>query len=160
MKTQFKLSFFVWAGVAVMAAGCKGKNDSSSAASSASDVVASSKGNSVMDSLSITDPDEKKVCALYDDAITDYMKELKTLSTDTSKAAAQKRADLDKEYRDKEKAIRPQIEAVRQKLVSNPMEESKFIQFSAYESKRLMSVMTDYTKGIMKNIPTSAPAGN
>ncbi len=155
MKTYLKISIFSLAGVALLAA-CKGKSDSSS--SSGSDIVASSKGQSVMDSLSINDPDEKKVCALYDDAVSDYLKEWKTLGADTSKAAAQKRGDLDKEYREKDKEIKPQLEALRQKISANPAELSKFMQFSMHESKRLMSIMGDYQQSLMKNIPTSMPA--
>ncbi len=159
MKTFLKFNILVLTGAAILAVSCKGKNDSSSA-SSASSIVASSKGSSVMDSLNITDPDEKKVCALYDDAVTDYMTEFKTLSTDTSKAAAQRRADLNKQYQEKEKSIKPQIEAMRQRIATNPAELSKFMQFSMYESRRVMSVMGDYEKAMMKNIPTSVPASN
>ncbi|MGZ3999573.1 MAG: hypothetical protein ACXVIY_03045 [Mucilaginibacter sp.] len=154
MKTRSKLSLFLLAIVAIIAVGCKGKTNSSSSSSSASDATVSAKGNSVMDSLSITDPDEKKVCALYDDAITDYLKEFNTALTDTSKAANARREELDKKWQEKEKAIQPQVEALRVKMVAIPTEAAKFAQFSAYESKRLMSVVAEYQKAMLKNLPS------
>jgi hypothetical protein len=157
MKTFSKLSFFLLAAVAIIAVSCKAK-PGAAATSDGSDIVASTKGNSVMDSLNISDPDEKKVCALYDDAITDYLKELKTLSTDTSKAAAAQKTALDQKYKDREKEIQPQIEAMRRKIAMNPTEAMKFTQFSVYESKRIMGIYSTYMQGALKNYPTAAPA--
>jgi len=108
-----------------------------------------------MDSLNITDADEKKVCALYDDAITDYIKEFKNGLTDTSKEANTRREELDKKWKEKEKEIQPQLEALRNKMVTVPAEAAKFAQFSTYESQRLMGVMAEYQKMIMKNLPAS-----
>ena len=153
MKTRSKLSLFLLAVVAIIAVGCKGKSNSSSS-SSGSDAVASAKGTTVMDSLNITDPDEKKVCALYDDAITDYLKEFKTALTDTSKEAEARREDLDKKWKEKEKEIQPQVDALRAKMQTVPAEATKFVQFSAYESQRLMGVMAEYQKMMMKNLPS------
>jgi len=163
MKTLSKLSLFVLAVVAVIAVSCKGKQDSGSASNSSSGsnspaAVASAKGNSVMDSLNISDPDEKKVCALYDDAITDYLTQIKTLAADTSKAAAAQRAALDMKYQDREKEIKPQVEAMRRKVAMNPDEAMKFMQFSVYESKRVMAIYGDYTQKMLKNYPTAVPA--
>jgi len=152
MKTSSKLSLFLLAMVAIIALGCKGKSNSSSSA--VSETAASAKGNSVMDSLSITDPDEKKVCALYDDAITDYLKEFKSALTDTSKAANARREELDKKWQEKEKEIKPQVEALRIKMATVPAEATKFAQFSAYESQRLMSIVADYQKAMLKNLPS------
>jgi hypothetical protein len=152
MKTRSKLNLFLLAAVATIAVGCKGKSNSSSSA--VSETAVSAKGNSVIDSLSITDPDEKKVCALYDDAITDYLKEFKTALTDTSKEANAKREELDKKWQEKEKSIQPQVEALRVKMIAVPTEAAKFAQFSAYESQRLMGVMAEYQKAMMKNLPS------
>jgi hypothetical protein len=152
MKTFSKLSLVLLTVVAIYTAGCKGKSGSSS--SSSGDVV-SSKGNSVLDSLNITDPDEKKVCALYDDAITDYIKEFRTSMTDTSKEAEARREDLDKKWKAKEEEIKPQLEALRVKMETVPAEATKFAQFSTYETRRLMGVVADYQKAMMKNLPTS-----
>ncbi len=150
MKTSLKLSLFLLASVAIIAAGCKGKSNSSS--STNSETAVSAKGNSVMDSLSITDPDEKKVCALYDDAITDYVKEFKSALTDTSKEANARREELDKKWEEKEKDLKPQVEALRVKMIAVPAEAAKFAQFSAYESQRLMGVMAEYQKAMMKSM--------
>ena len=151
MKTFSKFSLFLVAVVAILAVSCKGKSSSSS--SSSGDVV-SAKGNSVLDSLGISDPDEKKVCAMYDDAITDYIKEFKNGLTDTSKEANTRREELDKKWRDKEKEIQPQLEALRNKMVTVPAEATKFAQFSAYESRRLMGIVAEYQKMMMKNLPS------
>lgn len=151
MKTFSKTGLYLLAVIAIVAVSCKGKTSSSS--SSPSETAVSAKGNSVMDSLSISDPDEKKVCALYDDAITDYVKEFKSAFTDTTKAAAARREALDKKWQEKEQAIKPQLEALRVKMAASPAETEKFVQFSAYESKRLMGVMAEYQKAMMKNLP-------
>lgn len=151
MKNRSKLSLLLLAIVAIIAAGCKGKSGSSS---SGADAVASAKGNSVMDSLKITDPDEKKVCALYDDAITDYIKEFKAGIADTTKEADARREALDKKWHEKELAIKPQLEALRVKMATVPAEASKFVQFSTYESQRLMSIVADYQKAMLKNLPS------
>lgn len=155
MKTLSKLNLVALALVAIIAVACKGKSGSSG---SNSTVAESAKGNSVMDSLSITDPDAKKVCALYDDAITDYMKEFKGLLIDTSKEAEARRDALDKKWREKEKEIQPQLEALRKKMMVSPTETAKFAQFSAYESRRLMSVVAEYQKLMMKNMQQAVPA--
>jgi FtsZ-binding cell division protein ZapB len=152
MKTRSKRSLFLLAVVAIVAVSCKGKSNSSS--SSNSETAVSAKGNSVMDSLRITDPDEKKVCALYDDAITDYIKEFKNGLTDTSKDANARREALDQKWKEKEKEIQPQIEALRVKMNTVPTEAAKFVQFSAYESQRLMGIMAEYQKAMMKNLPS------
>ena len=154
MKTRSKLNMVALALVAIIAVACKGKSSSST---SNSTVAESPKGNSVMDSLSITDPDAKKVCALYDDAITDYMKEFKSSLTDTTKEAVARREALDKKWRDKEKEIQPQLEALRKKMMVSPTETAKFAQFSAYESRRLMSVIAEYQKVMMKNMQQAVP---
>ncbi|MGZ3777225.1 MAG: hypothetical protein ACXVI9_06435, partial [Mucilaginibacter sp.] len=57
-------------------------------------------------------------------------------------------------WQEKEKAIQPQVEALRVKMVAIPAEAAKFAQFSAYESKRLMSVVAEYQKAMLKNLPS------
>jgi len=160
MRKKLTLILFVSASVALVAVSCKPKSGSSGsdAVSSAnSTTAASAKGNTVMDSLNITDPDEKKICALYDDAITDYLANVKTLSDDTSAAAKAKRDELEKKWKEKNDAIKPQVEEWRKKVAMNPSEAMKFAQFSMYESKRMMAIMMDYEKAMMKNMPTTTP---
>ena len=154
MKTLSKFNLCVLAAAAIFAASCKGK-PASSVPTSNSTTAVSAKGNSVMDSLNITDPDEKKVCALYDDAITDYLSNSKLLLTDTSKAAEAQRKALDEKWRVKEAEIKPQVQALQQRVAMNPSEAMKFAQFSVYESKRLMALMSIYQKEMMKNMPGS-----
>jgi hypothetical protein len=159
MKTLSKFNFFVVAAIAVVALSCKpkaGSSGSDAVSATNSTTAASSKGNSVMDSLNITDPDEKKICALYDDAITDYLTNLKTLTTDTTAAAKAKRDELDKKWRERDSTIKPQVEALQRKVAMNPAEAMKFAQFSVYESKRLMPVMMEYEKSVLKNMPGAA----
>jgi hypothetical protein len=163
MKTMLKLSLFALAGMAVIAVSCKSKSGSSGSdavSATNSTTAASAKGNSVMDSLNITDPDEKKICALYDDAITDYLTNIKTLISDTSAAAKLQRDELDKKWKAKEEAIKPQVEALQKRVAMNPGEAMKFAQYSMYESKRLMPIMMEYEKEMMKNMPKSVPTGN
>jgi hypothetical protein len=152
MKTLSKFNLCILAAAAIFAVSCKGKSASSSSSSNSTTAV-SAKGNSVMDSLNITDPDEKKICALYDDAITDYLTNSKLLLSDTSKAAEAQRKALDEKWKAKEEAIKPQVQAWQQKVAMNPSEAVKFAQFSVYESKRLMSLMSIYQKNLMKNMP-------
>ena len=157
MKTLLKFNFFALAAIAIVAVACKPKPGSGAVSATNSTTAASAKGNTVMDSLNITDPDEKKICALYDDAITDYLTNMKTLTTDTSKAAEEKRKELDDKWKAKEAAIKPQVENWRRKVAMNPSEAMKFAQFSMYESKRLMAIMMDYEKSVLKNMPASTP---
>jgi hypothetical protein len=163
MKTRVKLSLLAAALIAIIVASCKGKPGSSSLsgsdASTPSATAAAAKGNTVMDSLSITDPDEKKICGLYDDAVTDYLTNTKVLFGDTSKAADAQRKALDDKWKAKEAEIKPQVQDWQKRIAGNPAEAMKFAQFSIYESKRLMGVMAQYQKNLMKNIP-GAPAGN
>ena len=155
MKTLLKLNLCLLSVIALIAVSCKGKSGSaSSSASTPGAAAATAKGTTVMDSLNITDPDEKKVCALYDDAITDYLKEFKTALTDTSKAANARREELNKKWQAKEKEIQPQVEALRVKMLAVPAEATKFAQFSAYESQRLMGIMAEYQKAMLKNLPS------
>jgi len=158
MKTLSKLNLFLLAAVAIVAVSCKGKSGSpgSSVPATNSTSAVSAKGNSVMDSLNITDPDVKKICALYDDAITDYVANMKTLTTDTSAAARQKIEDINKKWKEKDEAIKPQVEAMQRKVAMNPAEAMKFVQFSAYESKRIMAVMLPYEQSLLKNMPGAA----
>jgi len=160
MKTMLKLNLFVLAGMAIIAVSCKSKSSSSGSdavSATNSTTAASAKGNSVMDSLNITDPDEKKICALYDDAITDYLTNIKTLTSDTGAAARAKRDELDKKWRQRDSTIKPQIEAWQRKIAMNPAEAIKFAQYWAYESKRLVPVMMDYEKAMLKNMPGAKP---
>jgi hypothetical protein len=161
MKTLSKFNFFVVVAIAVIALSCKpkaGSSGSDAVSATNSTTAASAKGNSVMDSLNITDPDEKKICALYDDAITDYLTNIKTLASDTTAAARAKRDELDKKWKEKDEAIKPQVEAMQRKIAMNPSEALKFAQFSVYESKRMMPIMMEYQKAMMKNMPTPTPA--
>lgn len=159
MKTLLNFSLIFVAGAAFVTVSCKSKTGSadSSVPATNSTQAASAKGNSVMDSLNISDPDEKKVCALYDDAVTDYLTNFKTLMTDTGKDAQDKRKALDAKWKQKEAEIKPQVDALREKVRANPQEAMKFMQFSTYETKRLMSIMLPMEQNMLKNVPTSAP---
>lgn len=163
MKTNSKLSLLLITGLAaVITVSCKSKpgsaSDSAGVPATNSTQAVSAKSNSVMDSLGITDPDEKKICALYDDAITDYITNYKTLMTDTGKDAQAQRKALDEKWKQKEAEIKPQVDAMRDKVRANSQEAIKFVQFSAYESKRLMGVMMSMEQNMLKNMPSPAPA--
>ena len=158
MKTDSKFSLLLITGaMSAIMVSCKHKTDSSVPDANSTEAV-SAKGNSVMDSLKITDADEKKVCALYDDAITDYLTNVKTLIADTSKDAQDKRKALDDKWKLKEAEINPQLDAVRDKMRANPTEAFKFVQFSAYEAKRMMAVILPATENALKNLPVTTPS--
>lgn len=131
MKTLLKLNLCLLSVIALIAVSCKGKSGSaSSSASTPGAAAATAKGTTVMDSLNITDPDEKKICALYDEAITDYLTNSKILLGDTSKAAVAQRAALDAKWKAKEAEIKPQVQDWQKRVQGNPMEAMKFAQFS------------------------------
>jgi len=158
MKAQINLKLCVLMVVAIFIASCKGKTGSgstagsgpASAAASGSGAAAASKSNSVIDSLSITDGDEKKVCTLYDECVTVYLDEMKALAADTSKLDSQERTAIEKKYEDKIKELQPQIDNLKKNFQVYPAEAFKFASFSAYESKRIMAVIPGYESAILK----------
>lgn len=109
------------------------------------------KRNKVLDSLHITDPGEQKVLALYDDCISEYLTDWSKLASNPSSATTAQRNDIEKSYQARAKALKPDIDALRQKLVSNNAELMKFVQFSQYESQRMMVLLPKYQQALMKN---------
>ena len=158
MKPQINLKLCVAIFISVFIAGCKGKTSSGSTAgsgtaspaASGSVTANASKSNSVIDSLNITDADEKKVCTLYDECITVYLDEMKELSADTSKFDSQQRNAIEKKYQDKIKELQPQIDNLKKNFQAYPAEAFKFASFSAYESRRIMAVLPGYETAILK----------
>ncbi|BAU55106.1 hypothetical protein [Mucilaginibacter gotjawali] len=158
MKAQINLKLCVAIVICIFIAACKGKASSGSTASSTAASPAASgsvtanakKSNSVIDSLNITDADEKKVCTLYDECITVYLDEMKALAADTSKLDSQERNAIEKKYQDKIKELQPQIDNLKKNFQAYPAEAFKFASFSAYESKRIMAVLPGYESAILK----------
>jgi hypothetical protein len=155
MKAQTIAKLCVWSVVSIFIASCKGKTGSASSsgstATSGSAASTASISNSVVDSLKITDPDEKKVCALYDECVTVYLDEMKALAADTGKLNSAQRTDIEKKYQDKVKALQPDIDRLQKSFQVNPMEAIKFASFSAYESRRIVAIVAVYEKSILKN---------
>jgi hypothetical protein len=136
MKTHLKRSLFVLVAATLISVSAKAQPGS--------------RRNSVIDSLNITDPDEKKVLALYDDAITDYLTEWKSLAADPKKFNETYRKDIDAKYKQRAKDIQPSIDNLRKKFQGNYAEAMKFAQFSQYESQRLMIIYSKYQQQFMK----------
>jgi gas vesicle protein len=139
MKTQLKLSICVLAIITVVSTACKGQPGSAS------------KSNKVLDSLKITDADEIKICTLYDQVVTEYLNQMKELSTSGTQPTAAQAADISKKYQQQVKAIQPQIDSFKKNIAANPQEALKFAQFYSYEATRLYGGMSKYQQGIYKS---------
>jgi hypothetical protein len=146
MKTVSKPGLYLLTIAAIFVASCKGKTNSSAASTSASAVVSAptsaqaAKGSSVIDSLQITDADEVKLCKLYDDAVTEYMKRVQIALTDTSKLKSLENSEIDKKFKEESEKLQPEIKDLQVKLSSNPVELMKFEKFSLYEAQRIGSI--------------------
>jgi len=107
----------------------------------------------VIDSLKITDADEIAICNLYDDAVTEYLKELKAYTTNGTKPTPAQSAEVSKRFQLKQKEIQPQIESFRKKLAGNYTQLMNFVWFCNYESTRVygglmpLNGMSPYSKG-------------
>jgi hypothetical protein len=137
MKTLSNPGIYVLIIVAFFAASCGGNSGSSAASGSAAAATPASTGNSLIDSLQITDPAEVKLCKLYDDALTEYVKRVQIALTDTSKLRSPEYADIDKKFRDRAKELEPQTNSLKATLTTNPMELLKFEKFWIYEAQRM-----------------------
>jgi hypothetical protein len=164
MKTQSKLSLFVLVLVAIIAASCKGKpgsgtgsdsgtssGSSSGSGAAASGTVSDSKRAGVIDSLGITDPEEKKLCVLYDEAISEYIKQIELVAADTSRLKTFRDSAFDKKFTEESKKLEPEMKRYSEHLRTSPVELMKFEKFSVYETQRLMPAVAKYQKIILKN---------
>jgi len=145
MKTLSNPGIYVLVIAAIFVAACKGKTDSSATSASAAGstpamAAQAANGSSVIDSLQITDAAEVKLCKLYDDAVTEYMKRVQTALTDTSKLKALENSAIDKKFKEESEKIQPEMKDLQVKLSSNPVELMKFEKFSMYEAQRMTSV--------------------
>ena len=153
MKTQFKLSLLAVAVAVIFAASCKGKTDSSAttaATSSAPEAAASAKRAGVIDSLNITDPEEKKLCSLYDEAVSEYIKEIELVASDTTRLKTFQDSAFDKKFAAETKKFEPELKAWSNNLKSSPVELMKFEKFSVYESQRLMPAVAKFEQVYLK----------
>jgi hypothetical protein len=146
MKKLSNPSIYVLVVVAIFAVACKGKTDSSKASDSAAAIASApttaqaAKGNSVIDSLQITDGDEVKLCKLYDDVVTEYTKRMQIVLTDTSKLRTLDNSEIDKKFKEESEKLKPEMKDLQVKLSSNPVELMKFEKFSLYEAQRISSM--------------------
>jgi len=136
MKALLKFTLFMLAGTIVLSKQCKGQ---------------SSNAKHVIDSLKITDADEIALCNLYDDAVTEYLKELKEYTTGNNKPTPAQTAEINKRFQQKQKEIQPQIDSFKKKAASNYQQLMNFVQFCSYESMRVYSGVSPYQKGLYKN---------
>jgi hypothetical protein len=143
MKTLLKFMLCVLAGTIILSTQCKGQG---------------SNARHVIDSLKITDPDEIAICNLYDDAVSEYLKELKAYTTGNNKPTQAQTQEVNKRFQEKEKEIKPQIEAFKKKVAANYAQLMNFVQFCSYESMRVMGGLSPYQKAMYKNY--GAPANH
>ena len=141
MKTQLKFLVCVLAGTIAVSTACKAQ---------------SSNASHIIDSLKITDADEIKICTLYDDVVTEYLKEWKQYTTNNTTPTAAQSAEINKKFQQKEKEIRPQIESFRKRIAANTPQLMNFVQFCQYESMRVYGVVSKYQQGMYKNYPVPA----
>ncbi len=115
----------------------------------------SASGQHVIDSLKITDPDEVAICKLYDDAVTEYLTELKQYTANGAKPTQAQTQAVSKKFHDREQAIKPQIESFKKKVASNYPQLMNFVQFCTFESMRVLGAM-GYKNGAYPNYPVPA----
>jgi len=101
----------------------------------------------LIDSLKITDPDELAICKLYDDAVTTYFNELKQYTSGGTKPTAAQQQAVNKEFQQRQQAIKPQIESFRKKAASNYQVVMNFAQFCQIEAMRVYGSMYPNMKG-------------
>ena len=156
MKTNLKSGFYLLT-LPVILASCMGKSGSgaSSGAAATSDptTTQTAKTGSVIDSLQITDPAEVKLCNLYDNAVTEYMKRVNEALTDTAKLNSKENLDIDKKFKEESDKLQPEIKNLEATLRTNPVELMKFEKFSMYESQRVMGVASQFAKIKMAQMP-------
>lgn len=116
----------------------------------------------IIDSLKITDADEIAICNLYDDAVTEYLTELKAYTTNGAKPTAAQSAEVSKKFQEREKELKPQIESFRRKIAANYPQLMNFAYFCNYESMRIYggmmpaNGMSPYSKGAYQGSPVPA----
>jgi len=137
MKTQLKLSLFVLLAITFISVSAKAQ-------------PGASRRYKVLDSLKISDPDERKVLELYDDVITDYVTAWKDLAADPKKFNATYHNELDAKYKARAKEIQPSVEKLKNKFQGNYAEAMKFAQYMTYESQRLVVIYSKYQQQYMK----------
>ena len=106
----------------------------------------SSRKHNPIDSLQITNPDMVKLCTLYDDAVTEYIRRVKILQTDPSKLNTADNDKIDKQFSEKSKDLQPQIKSLENTLRTNTAELMKLQQFVMYETQRMMPIMQQYAR--------------
>jgi len=150
MKTTSKFTLLMLVAAAVVAVSCKGKPDSGqSSASSSATVEPSKKASGIIDSLNITNADEKKVCALYDEAISEYIKQINAVVADTGRLKAFQDSAFDKKFAEESKKLKPEMDNLTNRLRTDPVELMKFEKFSVYESQRLIPARAAFEKIMM-----------
>jgi len=102
----------------------------------------------LIDSLKITDPDELAICKLYDDAVTTYFTEYKQYTGNGAKPTQAQQQTINKQFQEREKAIKPQIESFRKKAASNYQVVMNFVAFCQIEAMRVYGSMYPNMKGM------------
>ncbi len=144
MKTKLTFIVCVLAGTIAVSTECKAQSELSPNA------------RHVLDSLKITDADEIQICTLYDDAVSEYLTELKQYTTTNTKPTDAQTAEINKKFQQRQKEIQPQIESFKKKVAANYQQLMTFVQFCSYESMRVVGGVSQYQPGLYKNYPVPA----
>lgn len=114
----------------------------------------------LIDSLKITDPDELAICKLYDDAVTTYFTELKQYTSNGAKPTQAQQQSINKQFQEREKAIKPQVESFRKKAASNYQVVMNFVAFCQIEAMRVYGSMYPNMKGMYQPGAYPPPANH
>lgn len=142
MKPLLKFTLCIIAGIVFISTQCKAQ---------------SSNAKHAIDSLKITDADEIAICKLYDDAVTEYLKELKQYNSTGTKPTPAQMDAIGKEFKQRQKDIQPQIDNFKKKATAaNYQSMMSFAQFCSYESIRMSGAVMQYQKAVYKSAGTPA----
>jgi len=133
MKTYHKCSFCALLIASIAISSCNSKIHAEN-----------ERGLAIIDSLKITDADEKKVCIQFDENITDFIGDLQTAVKDSANFTPTQKSDLEKKFGDEMDKLSTQANGIRQKIQSDAVEKKKFEDFSAYEMQRLFAVAAKF----------------
>jgi len=104
------------------------------------------RGLAVMDSLKIADPDEKKVCAEFDDNVTDFIGQIEIAAADSAHFKNSQGDAMEKEFGAKMDTLNTKLNGIKRRVSKDFIEKKKIEDFATYEIQRLFAVAAKYNK--------------
>jgi hypothetical protein len=135
MKTDYKICFCIYVIITVITCSCNSKTNAEN-----------QRGLKIIDSLKITDPDEKKVCIEFDGNVTDFISQLEAVATDSANFKPGQNNDIEKKFDEKMDLLTSKLNDIKKQISSDAIEKKKIGDFSAYEIQRLFIVAAKYNK--------------